>query len=119
MNTELTDRIIAAYKEHYSFPPQGESHMHDCIMDVLGPDVVPSDEPITLGSPADHVWRSGYEAALQAKETDRQHHMDAINRLAAQIGMLGHTSDEVIALAMQMIAERGGDSTLYESCRSD
>ncbi len=27
----LADKIIAAYKEHYDFPPQGESHMHDCI----------------------------------------------------------------------------------------
>lgn len=28
---ELADKIIAAYKEHYNFPCQGESHMHDCI----------------------------------------------------------------------------------------
>lgn len=32
---EIADKIIAAYKAHYSFPPQGESHMHDCIMDAL------------------------------------------------------------------------------------
>ena len=29
------DKIIAAYLEHYSFPWQGESHMHDCITSVL------------------------------------------------------------------------------------
>jgi hypothetical protein len=28
-------KILSAYKAHYSFPPQGESHMHDCIMDAL------------------------------------------------------------------------------------
>lgn len=34
-NAGLADKIIADYKEHYDFPPQGESHMHDCIMDAL------------------------------------------------------------------------------------
>lgn len=39
MNTEwaeeLTAWIITEYSEHYSFPPQGESHMRDCIIDGL------------------------------------------------------------------------------------
>lgn len=33
----LADRIITDYKEHYDFQPQGESHMHDCIMGNLAP----------------------------------------------------------------------------------
>ena len=32
---DLAAKIIADYKEHYDFPAQGESHMHDCIMDAL------------------------------------------------------------------------------------
>lgn len=32
---EVAAKIIADYLEHYSFPSQGESHMHDCIMDAL------------------------------------------------------------------------------------
>lgn len=32
---ELADKIIADYKEHYDFPTQGESHMHDCIVGDL------------------------------------------------------------------------------------
>ena len=32
---ELTNKIIADYKEHYDFPTQGESHMHDCITSDL------------------------------------------------------------------------------------
>ena len=33
----IADKIIADYLEHYSLPndPQGESHLHDCIMDAL------------------------------------------------------------------------------------
>lgn len=31
----LRDRILAAYKEHYDFPPQGESHMRDVLDDEL------------------------------------------------------------------------------------
>lgn len=31
----IADRIIAFYKEHYSFPRQGESHMRDCIEQTL------------------------------------------------------------------------------------
>jgi len=31
----LADKIIAGYKEHYSFPWQGESHMHDCMAATL------------------------------------------------------------------------------------
>ena len=31
----LADKIIADYKEHYDFPWQGESHMHDCITSDL------------------------------------------------------------------------------------
>ena len=32
---ELADKIIEDYKQHYSFPWQGESHMRDCIMEAL------------------------------------------------------------------------------------
>lgn len=32
---KLADKIISDYNEHYSFPWQGESHMHDCIMSAL------------------------------------------------------------------------------------
>jgi hypothetical protein len=45
------DRIIAAYKVHYDFPWQGESHMHDCIVgELTGPvdaaqDVASSPQP--------------------------------------------------------------------------
>lgn len=31
----VADAVIDAYKEHYDFPPQSESHMHDCIMEEL------------------------------------------------------------------------------------
>ena len=31
----VIDRVINAYKEHYDFPPQGESHMRDCLADAL------------------------------------------------------------------------------------
>jgi Lar family restriction alleviation protein len=30
------EKIIADYKEHYDFPDQGESHMHDCITSYIG-----------------------------------------------------------------------------------
>lgn len=33
---QAANQIIADYKEHYDFPAQGESHMHDCITDYLG-----------------------------------------------------------------------------------
>lgn len=32
---KVADKIIADYKEHYDFPTQGESHMHDCIVGDL------------------------------------------------------------------------------------
>lgn len=38
--------------------------------------------------------------AFLQKEEDRQYHMNAINRLAAGIGKLGCTSDEVVAYAL-------------------
>ena len=32
---EIASKIIADYLEHYSFPWQGESHMHDCITEQV------------------------------------------------------------------------------------
>ncbi len=40
--SDIADKIIAEYKEHYDFPSQGESHMHDWITSVL--DGVPVGE---------------------------------------------------------------------------
>lgn len=39
------DVIIAAYKAHYDFPWQGESHMHDSIVDQLLHGGMPVDSP--------------------------------------------------------------------------
>lgn len=32
---QVIERVIANYQEHYDFPPQGESHMRDCLADAL------------------------------------------------------------------------------------
>ena len=38
---EVIAKILAAYKEHYSFPPQGESHMTDVLDEAIAPNVEP------------------------------------------------------------------------------
>lgn len=41
----LRDEILAAYKEHYDFPSQGESHMRDCLDDILEAQFAARAEP--------------------------------------------------------------------------
>lgn len=42
----LRDEILAAYKEHYDFPSQGESHMRDCLDDILEAQFAARAEPL-------------------------------------------------------------------------
>lgn len=37
---KIANKIISDYKEHYDFPPQGESHMHDCIMSEFDTELI-------------------------------------------------------------------------------
>ncbi len=45
----IADKIITEYKEHYDFPSQGESHMHDCITTVL--EAFPPPQPTPPAQP--------------------------------------------------------------------
>ena len=49
----IAERIIAAYKERYDFPPQGESHMRDCIVDELSAKIVSNVPNLDAMNPAE------------------------------------------------------------------
>jgi len=54
------------------------------------------------------IWRARTEqaeSALAEKERDRQYHMNAINKMAEAIGMLGETSDAIAEAVLTRVAK--------------
>ncbi len=93
----ITDKIIAEYKEHYDFPSQGESHMHDCITSEL--EGVPAGE-------ADRRDAERYRWLVENAtiETNRFKHD------GPDVSSTKHPLDEAIDAVIAQQKETGNDS---------
>ena len=78
--SRISEKIIADYKEHYSFPndPQGESHMRDCIVDSLEP----------LEGLLDRAYKMMQMAGYRVSEQNQDHNNPIIAWMADARTML-------------------------------